>query len=177
MSAMKKIILTSVLISLFALQTTNSQMGRFQKYSLSESQVPESVLASQRVNFPNSFVTNWFQYSNFPSPTENSSYYISSFQKQGSNSFRAYFTADGELISKITFLPTFTLPEVILERVHNSYLNTRIKSGDLIKLYDLDIEIYRVRLNTEGLLQYVYYDRYARMLSGSQIPAEVLTLN
>jgi hypothetical protein len=175
--AMKNLILTTVLISLFTVQTTNSQMGRYQKYSLNESEVPEIVLESQRENFPRGFVTDWFQYSNFPSPNENSSYYISSFQKQGSNSFKAYFNAEGELISKVTFLPTFALPEVIQEGVHNSYLNTRIKSGDLIRLYEPDIEIYRVRINTEGLLTYVYYDRYARMLDGNRLPVEVLSLN
>jgi hypothetical protein len=177
MIAMKKLIFTTVLVSLFTIQTTSSQMGRFQKYSLSESEVPESVLISQKENFPTGFVTNWFQYSNFPSPNENSSYYISSFQKQGTNSFKAYFNAEGELISKVTFLPTFALPEVIQEGVHNSHLNTRIKSGDLIRIYDLNLEIYRVRINTEGLLQYVYYDKYARMLDGNRLPVEVLSLN
>jgi len=174
---MKKIVFNCLFLTLLTIPLAQSQMGRFHKFSLNDNQVPVTVLESQNEHFPNGFVTNWFRYSNLPEGNRTGSYYISNFQFEGSNSFKAYYTDEGRLVSHVKFLPKFALPEELVENVGNTYLNTRIKSGDLIRLYDYDMEVYRLRINIEGLLQYVYFDKYARMLEGGNLPFEIMTLN
>ena len=173
---MKKIVLLSFIL-LFSTMVLKAQMDRNHKIALNTSDVPTLVRASQQQNFPNGFVTNWSKYTNIPETESYDWFYISNFKKQGAQNFKAYFDSEGKIIAKMTFLATYELPERIVESVGTNSLSTRIKSGDLIKLYDLDIEIFRVRINTEGLLQYVYYDRYARMLNPRRLPTEVLFLN
>ena len=171
----RTVILTFIMV--FSISVLKAQMDRNHKIALSSYEVPTSVLESQKFNFPNGYVTKWSKYTNLPVASVDDYFYISNFKHSGVHSFKAYFDQEGNVIAKMTFMPSFELPEMIQESVNNSYLNTRIKSGDLIKLYDLDIEIYRVRINTEGLLQYVYYDRYAKMLNPQRLPYEVMFLN
>lgn len=169
--------ITTLALLLISSTVLMAQMDRNHKVALNDSEVPVPVRVSQQNHFPNGFVINWHSYSNLPDPSEKENYYISTFKKQGSRSFKAYFDGEGNVIAKITFLPTYTLPESIQESVNNAYLNSKIKSGDLIELYDRDMTLYRVRVNTEGLLQYMYYDRYARMLDPRRLPTELFALN
>lgn len=172
-----KRLFTVLFVTVISTTVLKAQMDRNHKFTLDTYEVPASVKASQKENFPNGFVTQWSKYTNLPNTEKDDWFYISNFKKLGAQNFKAYFDPEGNIIAKMTFLPTYELPESILESVGTNALNTRIKSGDLIRIYDLDIEIYRVRINTEGLLQYVYYDRYAKMLNPRRLPSEVMFLN
>jgi hypothetical protein len=81
------------------------------------------------------------------------------------------------VIARLTFLPAYSIPESIQGKVLANYQRSKIKSAQLIELYDRDMEIYRVRINTDGLLQDLYYDKYAKMLNASRLPVEILNLN
>jgi hypothetical protein len=173
---MKKI-LTPLLALLVPAVLCTAQMDRNHKEALSGHEIPPVVLASQKSNFPNAFVTKWHSYSNLPKPGPNDLFYSANYKSQGSNSFKAYFDQQGNVIARMTFLPNYSIPESIRQDVLSANQNSKIKSGDLIELYDRDMVLYRVRVNTDGLLQYLYYDKYAKMLKASRVPMEVLSLN
>jgi len=172
---MKKI--TSFLIILLPALVCLGQMDRNHKEMLASYEVPASVRSSQETNFPNTFVTRWYQYSNLPEPDPRDLYYTSNFKREGTNSFKAYFDQQGNVIARLTFLPAYSIPESIQGKVLANYQRSKIKSAQLIELYDRKMEIYRIRINTDGLLQDLYYDRYAKMLNASRLPVEILSLN
>lgn len=98
---------------------------------------------------------------------------MATFKKQGRLGNYAYYTPEGELLAYSLFVDGFDLPDNIQEYCFRNYNQSRIKAAELIDLENPQQFIYRVRLNAEGLLTYVYFDNNGNPIDKFKLPREI----
>lgn len=163
-------------ITLILFFITTLAMGQYHatvRDQINESEVPEEVLRSQQFQFSDGFITEWKFHTRQETIEEDATYFMASFKKDGRLGNYAYYAEDGTLLAYLLHINSGDLPGSIQENAKNSLKGSHIKSAELIDLEHPKRMLYRVRLNSEGLLKYVYYDMYGNLLDKTKLPSQI----
>lgn len=160
--------------SLFLVCTmTFGQYHAIERVKINESDVPEEVVRSQRFEFSDGFVTGWKFHTREDAVEEDTSYFMASFKKDGRLGNYSYFSEEGELLAYLLHINSGDLPGNIQESAKNNLKGSYIKSAELIDLENPKRQLYRIRLNSEGQLKYVYYDMYGNIIDKYKLPSQI----
>lgn len=152
---------------------TFGQYHTIERTQINESDVPEEIIRSQRFQFHDGFVTGWKFHTREDAVQEDTSYYMASFKKDGRLGNYAYYSEKGELLAYLLHINSGDLPGSIQENAKNSLKGSHIKSAELIDLENPKRQLYRVRLNSQGQLKYMYYDMYGNIIDKFKLPSQI----
>ncbi len=165
-----------ITFSLFFVTTLAiAQYHSIVRTEIAESEVPEEVILSQRFEFSDGFITGWKFHTKQDTIQNDTSYFMASFKKDGRLGNYAYYSEEGKLLAYLLHINSGDLPGSIQENAKNNLRGSYIKSAELIDLENPKRQLYRVRLNNEGLLQYVYYDMSGNIIDKMKLPAEIFS--
>ncbi len=163
-----------ITIGLFLLShVAIAQYSNINRENIDTNDVPENVAQAQKEQFRNGFVTNWKVHKKDKKVQNDTPYYMATFKKQGRLGNYAYYSEEGDLLAYSLFVDSFDLPENIQEYCFRNYNQTKIKAAELIDLENPQQFIYRVRLNAEGLLTYLYFDTNGNPVDKFNLPREI----
>lgn len=162
----------SALLVLFMTNAT-AQYSNIERTTINESDVPEEVIRAQRMEFPGGFVTNWKFHKKQIAVDNDATYYMAAFKKAGRLGNYSYYTDTGKLLAYSLYMTRFDLPESIQNAAMNNLNGSVIKSAELIDLENPKRTIYRVRLNSDGSLQYIYFDNNGNQIDKRKLPPDI----
>jgi len=169
---MKNLIYTTLCLCL-ATQIAVAKYSGIDREVINTNEVPEVVTDAQKKQFRTGFVTKWKIHKKNEIFADDSAYYMATFKKQGRLGNYAYYTPEGELLAYSLFVDNFDLPENIQEYCFRNYNNARIKAAEFIDLEKPQQFIYRVRLNADGLLTYIYFNTNGNPIDKFKLPREI----
>jgi hypothetical protein len=137
-----------------------------------ENDVPEEIIKSQRKQFYDGFVTQWKLHTQNKANQNDTTYYMANFKNKGRRGNYAYYSTLGDLLASSIYMSPFDIPGNIKEYCINKYQETKIKSAELILIGSQNRQIYRVRLNKDGALTYLYFDTNGNPIDKRQVPPE-----
>jgi hypothetical protein len=143
------------------------------RVAINEAAVPETVQQAQQWQFPDGFVTGWKYHSLQQDIEDDTTYYMASFKRGGRPGNYAYFSADGTLLAYSLYVSSDDLPAGIQENAGRKLNGSVIKSAELIDLENPKRQLYRVRLNSDGLLKYIYFDMNGNLLERATLPSKI----
>jgi hypothetical protein len=152
---------------------TFGQYHAIERVQINESDVPEEVVRAQRLEFSDGFVTGWKFHMREDTVDDDTSYFMASFKKDGRLGNYSYYSKEGELLAYLLHINSGDLPGNIQESAKNSLQGSYIKSAELIDLENPKRQLYRVRLNSDGQLKYLYYDMYGNIIDRYKLPAQI----
>ena len=150
-----------------------SQYSSIERRVIDRTEVPEAVIKSQRNQFPDGFVTQWKIHTRDVSVDQDITYYMATFKKDGRLGNYSYYSPAGKLYAYSIFISAFDLPEYIRNQINNEMSGWFIKAAEMIDLEDPHRYIYRVRLNNNGQLRYLYFDGNGEPISKNKLPANI----
>ncbi len=172
----KKIMKTFYSSLSFILLAINCLFGQYsdiERSEIPEGQVPSAVLVSQQREFNQGFVTGWKIHTKNNALAEDVDYFMATFKNKGRLGNYAYYTVTGELLAYSLFVDARDLPENIQEYCFRNFNNSNIKSAELIDLENPQQFIYRVRLNEDGILNYLYFDNNGNVIDKFKLPLKI----
>ncbi|MEL6810291.1 MAG: hypothetical protein AAFP76_03030 [Bacteroidota bacterium] len=172
---MKNTLRCLLFITFFSTTTVWSQYHSIDRKVVKNSDVPMEVKAAQRTAFRDGFVTEWQIHVKDDSWKNDLTHYMAIFKKDGRFGNYAYYSPEGELFAYSLFVNPMDLPEIIQENTQNYFEGARIKSAELIDLEKPKTYLYRIRLNNEGQLKYLYFDRNGKPLDKNWLPIQIFT--
>lgn len=153
--------------------------GAFCQYSniirveINEAAVPELVQQAQQWQFPDGFVTGWKYHTLQEDIEGDTTYYMATFKRAGRTGNYSYFSTDGTLLAYSLYVSSADLPASIQENASRKLEGSVIKSAELLDLENPKRQLYRVRLNNDGLLKYVYFDMNGNALEKRDLPPKI----
>lgn len=172
---MKKSIYVTLFVALISISNGWAQYHSHSRTIIKESEVPIAVIESQRKQFYDGFVTEWQIHEKDDSWENDLTHYMATFKKDGRFGNYAYYSPEGTLYAYSLFVNPFDLGESIQELSQKSYEGSRIKSAELIDIEDPQVKIYRIRMNNEGQLNYLYFDINGNRINKNQLPIKIFT--
>jgi hypothetical protein len=172
MSVMKNILYITVSLFFFT-QITFAQYSSIGREDINTNEVPELVTNAQRNKFNDGFVTKWNVHKESDKVENDALYYMATFKKKGRLGNYAYYTEQGDLLAYSLFVDSFEVPANIREYCFRKYDNAKIKAAELIDLENPQRFIYRVRLNADGQLTYLYFDTNGNPIDKFKLPREI----
>lgn len=168
---MKHPLLLSIL--LLSITIATAQYQDIERTKIEKSQVPEAVTDAQQRQFREGFVTQWKLHLQNNKYQDDVTYYMAKFKKGGAHGNYAYYSTEGELLAYSLFKNGFDLPESIQDYCFTNFRDTKIKSAEFIDLENPKQFIYRVRLNQQGQLQYLYFSNDGQLIEKERLPAKI----
>lgn len=163
-----------IAVSLFFMsQSILSQYSSIAREVISTAEVPEVVILAQRNQFSDGFVTEWKMHKESDKIENDTPFYMATFKKKGRLGNYAYYTEQGTLLAYSLFIDSFEVPANIREYCFRNHANAQIKAAELIDLENPQRFIYRVRLNTDGQLIYLYFDTNGNPIDKLKLPREI----
>ena len=172
---MKKLITLTFVIVFLCPISTHAQYHSIKRTVIQESEVPLSVIDAQRKQFYDGFVTEWQLHQKDDSWENDLTHYMATFKKDGRFGNYAYYSPQGELYAYSLLVNPFDLGESIQELSQKSYEGSRIKSAELIDIENPQVQIYRIRMNNEGQLNYLYFDINGNPIDKNRLPMKIFT--
>jgi hypothetical protein len=172
---MKKLTLLVFAALILSPICTFAQYHSIKRTVIQESEVPSEIIDAQRKQFYNGFVTEWQIHEKDASWENDLTHYMATFKKDGRFGNYAYYSPKGTLYAYSLFVNPFDLGESIQELSQKSFEGSRIKSAELIDIEDPQVQIYRVRMNNEGQLNYLYFDINGNRIDKNQLPVKIFT--
>ena len=161
-------------ISLFFFtQFIFAQYSNIARETITTNEVPEVVIKAQRDQFRDGFVTEWKMHKESDKIENDRPYYMATFKKKGRYGNYAYYAEEGTLLAYSLFVDSFEVPANIREYCFRNYDNAKIKGAELIDLENPQQFIYRVRLNADGQLTYLYFDANGNPIDKFKLPKEI----
>jgi hypothetical protein len=157
----------------FFTQSIFAQYSSIDRKAINTSEVPDLVTTAQRTKFSDGFVTKWKLHKESDKVENDKPYYMATFKKQGGLGNYAYYTEQGDLLAYSLFIDSFNVPANIREYCFRNYNNAQIIAAELIDLENPQQFIYRVRLNAEGQLTYLYFDTNGNPIDKFKLPREI----
>jgi hypothetical protein len=157
----------------FFTQSIFPQYSSISREAINTNEVPELVIKAQRDKFSDGFVTNWKVHKESDKVENDIQYYMATFKKKGRLGNYAYYTKHGNLLAYSLFVDSFEVPANIREYCFQNYNNAKIKAAELIDLENPQRFIYRVRLNADGQLTYLYFDTNGNPIDKFKLPREI----
>ena len=165
---MKKVVLVTFV--LFVSFTSIAQYSTIVREDIKEADVPDAVKQAQRMQFYDGFVTGWKFHKKQNDIQGDKTYYVANFKKDGRLGNYSYYSEDGQLLAYLLHIDSGNLPGSIQENAAGNLNRSNIKSAELIDLENPQRQLYRVRLNNDGLLKYVYYDMRGNLMDKRDLP-------
>jgi hypothetical protein len=172
---MKKLTLLVLAALFLSPYCSSAQYHSIKRTNIKEAEVPTAVRNAQRKQFYDGFVTEWQIHEKDDSWENDLTHYMATFKKDGRFGNYAYYSPQGVLFAYSLFVNPFDLPESIQELSQASYEGSRIKSAELIDLEDPKLFIYRIRMNNEGQLNYLYFDINGNRFDKNRLPLKIFT--
>ncbi len=169
---MKNTIYITVSLFFFT-QSIFAQYSSIARETISTNEVPEVVTKAQRNKFNDGFVTTWKVHKESDKVENDTLYYMATFKKKGRLGNYAYYTEQGGLLAYSLFVDSFEVPANIREYCFRNYNDAKIKAAELIDLENPQQFIYRVRLNADGQLTYLYFDTNGNPIDKFKLPREI----
>lgn len=154
-------------------QSFFAQYSSIARESINTTEVPELVTTAQRTKFNDGFVTNWKVHKESHKVENDTQYYMATFKKQGRLGNYAYYTEQGDLLAYSLFIDSFEVSANIREYCFRNHDNAKIKAAELIHLENPQRLIYRVRLNADGQLTYLYFDTNGNPIDKLKLPRKI----
>jgi len=172
---MKKTTLITLFLAVFSVSFSWAQYHSISRTVIQESEVPLAVIDSQRTQFYDGFVTEWQIHQKDDSWENDLTHYMATFKKDGRFGNYAYYSPEGTLYAYSLFVNPYDLGESIQELSQKSFEGSRIKSAELIDIEDPQVKIYRIRMNNEGQLNYLYFDINGNPIDKNRLPIKIFT--
>jgi hypothetical protein len=169
-----KLYLSNLFFLLFTISIF-AQYDAVDRFSIDEREVPSAVINAQRNQFLDGFVTEWKLHNKNIDRENDLTHYMAIFKKDGRQGNRSYYSTSGDLLAYVVFINSFDIPETIQIDVKEKFEKSKIKAGEFIDLENPKREFYRIKLNNDGLLQYIYYDKLGRQLQKRNLPIEIFS--
>ncbi len=169
---MKTTLLSSVLLLCFI---TNG-IGQYKdvdRQTINESSVPSEVIRAQNMQFNDGFVIGWKLHVKNKLIQDDLTYYMANFKKNGRVGNYAYYSEIGTLLAYSVYVNSFDLPEGIQDYCNTHFQQKKIKSAELIDIENPKRFVYRVRLNNDGMLRYIYFDNNGNVIEKHKLPTEI----
>jgi hypothetical protein len=154
-------------------QSIFAQYSNIAREDINTIDVPELVTRAQRNKFNDGFVTKWKVHKESDKVENDAPYYMATFKKKGRLGNYAYYTEQGDLLAYSLFVDSFEVPANIREYCFRNYNDAKIKAAELIDLENPQQFIYRVRLNADGQLTYLYFDANGNPIDKFKLPKEI----
>lgn len=169
---MKKI--TFLFFLLIGFTTLSQEAIREPEY-ISEAEVPDLVKRSHDMNFPNSFIKDWFVDRGLRAGDTKAVYFRSEFSNDGNTNSRfATYLPNGVLFYQSQFYKANNIPSPIVIQTRAEYNGYEIEHADFITLYNPKREIYRVKLRDRALVQMAYFTIDGIPIPKNDLPEELL---
>ena len=170
---MKKI--TLLLCSLYIAGIMTAQETPLNNDPIPEAEVPQVVLASQKANFPDGYVNEWFIDRGLTAGDDAPVRYISQFGDSFStNTHFATYLPNGMLFYDAKFLETAIIPSDIMIQVRKAFDDYEVENARLFTLYEPKRQIYQVKLRNQAYIQMAYYSIDGRPIPKKELPEALL---
>lgn len=172
---MKRSIPHLCIVFLIATSTMLAQYNEIETLDLSADEVPMEVLANHRSRFPGSFNYEWQRQNARFIDLDESTHFVVHFKKDGRMGHKAFYDANYNFVAYVGFVQNLNLPESIQDQAPEFLLGSYVKSGEIIEMGAPSMFIYRVRVNSQGLLKYLYFDKYGNILDKRNLSPKVFS--
>ena len=102
-------------------------------------------------------------------------YYKVIFKDNGLLGQKAFYDTEG-FVGFVGHIYGKNLPESIQIKATSYFDINTVKQGQIIELNEPYIFIYRLKINNQGLLEHVYFDKYGNVLDKNNLPSKIFTL-
>lgn len=171
---MKHLYYLSIIVMCLVVLPTQAQYNELRSTRISPVEIPEEILRNHNNNFPGALNYQW-EKRTARFLNENEAYFVVDFKNRGTRGHKAFYDMNNELIAYVSFVETMNLPEAIQLSASQYLTGSYVKSGEIIQLGPEGAFLYRVRINNDGLLKYVYFDRYGNLVDKRKISPKVFS--
>ena len=172
---MKTKLLLSLFVTLISVSILFSKYNEIVNTALDNNEIPQEIIKTHQNKFFGAVTDQWSKQKAKFIDHENNEYYVVSFRKDGRGGHKAFYDGNHNFVAYVGYVASYNLPENIQLTATNQLQNSYVKFGELIEIGNSKMFLYRVRINNDGLLKYVYFDKEGKLLERKNISPKVFS--